>query len=214
VKTSCDAFVYTDLDGSIPLWEAMIGGHKSVKKILIDKGADIFCADAGHLACSAVDKNSIELLKELKELGVDVTKPGMSGMTALHKAVSDGNVEMVKFLLDVGAEVDMQDDYGWTPRGLAEHQGHEEIKNIFQNIKENKQIAPVSPIPEDGMPNVSSIGRFQSAPVMPAARGSLDNMLQPPNQEELPWLDSHRRRRANTFHNSIFGMISAANYGK
>lgn len=189
----------------------MIGGHESVKKMLIDKGADIFCVDAGHLACSAVDKNSIELLKELKELGVDVTKPEMSGITALHKAVSDRNVEMVKFLLDLGAKVDMQDDHGWTPRALAENQGHDEIKNIFQNIKENKQTAPVSPIPEDGTPNVSS---FQSAPVMPDARGSLDNMLQPPNQEELPWLDSHRRQRANTFHNSIFGMISAANYGK
>ncbi|KAL5074296.1 hypothetical protein RYX36_013280 [Vicia faba] len=219
-----------DLDGNIPLWEAMIGGHKSVEKILIKYGASLFCAEAGYLAYSAAERNSIELLKELVELGVDVSKPNKhGGSTALHAAVSEGNTEMVRLLLDQGADVDKKDGVGWTPRGLADHQGHEEIILIFQNIKEKKEEVSDVPIPENGTPNVPYRGKFQSQPVMPAVLGSKKSSLLPrptpvlgsqeslllsSTHDELPWLDSHRRKRANTFHNSIFGMIAAANRSK
>ncbi|KAI5403650.1 potassium channel AKT1 isoform X2 [Lathyrus oleraceus] len=219
-----------DLDGNIPLWEAMIGGHKSVEKILIKYGANLSCAQAGYLAYSAAEKNSIELLKELIKHGVDVTKPNENGgSTALHAAVSEGNTEMVRLLLDQGADVDKKDDAGWTPRALAEHQGHEEIKLIFQNIKEKKEEVPDTPIPENGNLNVPYMGKFRSESIRPAVLGpkkssllprptpilgSQESLLSSHTHEELPWLDSHRRRRANTFHNSIFGMLSAANRRK
>jgi ankyrin repeat protein len=204
------------LDGNIPLWEAMSGGHKFVKKLLIDNGANIFVTDVGHLACLAARKNNTELLMELIEFGVDVTKSERSGTTALHTAVSEGNVEIVKLLVDLGAEVDKQDNCGWTPRALAEQQGHEEIKNIFQKIKENKQSTPVIPIPipDNGKPNVPYIGKIQSESVMPDIIGSQECLLQPHIQDELPCLNDQQRRRANTYHNSIFGMISAANRSK
>jgi hypothetical protein len=204
------------LDGNIPLWEAMSGGHKFVKKLLIDNGANIFVTDVGHLACLAARKNNTELLMELIEFGVDVTKSERSGTTALHTAVSEGNVEIVKLLVDLGAEVDKQDNCGWTPRDLAEQQGHEEIKNIFQKIKENKQSTPVIPIPipDNGKPNVPYIGKIQSESVMPDIIGSQECLLQPHIQDELPCLNDHQRRRANTYRNSIFGMISAANRSK
>ncbi|TKY74702.1 Potassium channel AKT1 [Spatholobus suberectus] len=64
-----------DMDGSVPLWEAMKGRHESVMKLLIDNGADISSADAGHLACTAVEQNNIELLKELIQCGLNVTQP-------------------------------------------------------------------------------------------------------------------------------------------
>ncbi|XP_058780988.1 potassium channel AKT1-like [Vicia villosa] len=219
-----------DLDGNIPLWDAMMGGHKSVEKILTKYGANLFCAHAGYLAYSAAEKNSIELLKELIKLGVDVSTPNEhGGSTALHAAVSEGNTEMVRLLLDQGADVDKKDGAGWTPRGLAEHQGHEEIKLIFQNIKEKiKEVHDIL-IPESFNLNVPYGGRLRSEPVMPAVPrskesgllprptpilGSQESLLCSPTHDELPWLDSHRRRRANTFHNSIFGMISAANRSK
>ncbi|KAK2446069.1 potassium channel AKT1 [Trifolium repens] len=205
-----------DLDGNIPLWEAMSGGHKFVKKLLIDNGANIFSTDVGHLACLAARKNNTELLMELIEFGVDVTKSEKSGTTALHTAVSEGNVEIVKLLVDLGAEVDKQDNSGWTPRDLAEQQGHEEIKNIFQKIKENKQSAPVIPIPipDNGKPNLPHIVKIQSESVMPDIIGSQECLLQSHIQDELPCLNDHQRRRANTYRNSIFGMISAANRNK
>ncbi|CAJ2643501.1 potassium channel AKT1-like protein [Trifolium pratense] len=205
-----------DLKGSIPLWEAMSGGHQFVKKILIDNGANIFCTDVTRLACVAAQKNNTELLMELVEFGVDVTKSDKSGTTALHTAVSEGNVEIVKLLVDLGAEVDKLDNSGWSPRHLAEQQDHEEIKNIFQKIKENKQKESTIPIPDNGKPDVPYTGNFESEHVIPDIVGfqSQESLLQPHIQDELPCLDDHQRRRANTYHNSIFGMISAANRNK
>ncbi|MCI27009.1 potassium channel AKT1-like, partial [Trifolium medium] len=84
----------------------MSGGHKFVKKLLIDNGANIFFTDVARLACVAAQKNNTELLMELIEFGVDVTKSDKNGTTALHTAVSEGNVEIVKLLVDLGAEVD------------------------------------------------------------------------------------------------------------
>ena len=107
------------MDGSVPLWEAMKGRHESVMKILIDNGADISFADAGHLACSAVEQNNMELLKEIIQCGVDVTQPKKNGITALHTAIAEGNTEMINFLVDQGADIDMPDANGWTPRVMA-----------------------------------------------------------------------------------------------
>ncbi|TKY74701.1 Potassium channel AKT1 [Spatholobus suberectus] len=96
----------------------------------------------------------------------------------------------------------MQDANGWTPRTLAEHHEQEEIKNIFQNIRESRKPA-VIPISKN-----DRIGGFQSDPSMPAI--SQESMPLPPTQE-LTWLGNHGRRSSSSFHNSIFGMISTAN---
>ncbi|XP_027355749.1 potassium channel AKT1-like [Abrus precatorius] len=195
-----------DMDGSVPLWEAMVGRHESVMKLLIDNGADISSADAGRLACSAAEENNIELLKELVQCGMDVTQARTNGTTALHAAVTEGNTEMVKFLVEQGSDIDKQDANGWSPWTLADHQCHEEIKNIFQNIRESRK--PVA-IP---ISNNERIGRFQSDPCMLTL--SQDCMPLPATQE-VTWLDTNQRRRSSSsFHNSIFGMISAANRGK
>lgn len=206
------AYIFTDRDGSVPLWEAMLGGHESVKELLIDNGAELSAADPGFVACSAVEQNNLKLLKEIVQHGVDVTQPKENGITALHSAVCEGNIELVQFLLDQGTDVDKPDDKGWTPRAMAEQQGHEEIKNIFQTKGGGDDMVPLMRKPMHGNVTCIGIGKFQSEPNMPACV-SQDSMPQPPS-EELRWLDNHRRRRASTFHNSIFGTISAANRGK
>ena len=45
------------------------------------------------------------------------------GMTLLHKAGSNGNIEVVRLLLDRGANVDTPDDYGWTPLRVSTSNG-------------------------------------------------------------------------------------------
>ncbi|KAL5190075.1 Potassium channel AKT1 [Glycine soja] len=187
-----------DMDGSVPLWEAMKGRHESVMKILIDNGADISLANAGHLACSAVEQNNMELLKEIIQCGVDVTQPKKNGITALHTAIAEGNTEMINFLVDQGADIDMPDANGWTPRVMAEQHGREEIRNIFDNIKESRKPS-VIPIPR----NDNRSGRFQIDPSIPAI-----------TQESMSLLPYHGRRSSSSFDNSIFGMISIANRGK
>ncbi|XP_028779283.1 potassium channel AKT1 [Neltuma alba] len=182
-----------DLNGNIPLWEAMLGGHESVVKLLIDNGGDLSCADVGQMACSAVEQNNLELLKEIIRYGGDVTQPRSNGTTALHTAVCDGNTEIVKLLLQQGADIDKPDVHGWTPRTLADHQGHEDIVEMFHNIREGKRPLVIPTTKNDA----KTLRKFPSEPATCA-------------RQEVTWLENHPRPRANHFHNSFFGIMSAA----
>ncbi|KAK6129717.1 hypothetical protein DH2020_036583 [Rehmannia glutinosa] len=104
-----------DSEGNVPLWDAILGKHESVIKVLIDNGATLSSGDVGQFACFAVEQNNIDLLKEIIKFGGDVTLLSNMGTTALHRAVSDANVEIVKFLVKQGADIDKADVQGMTP---------------------------------------------------------------------------------------------------
>ncbi|KAE8677161.1 Potassium channel AKT1 [Hibiscus syriacus] len=127
-----------DSEGNVPLWEAMLAGHDSVAKLLKENRASITSGDIGHYACTAAEQNNLNLLKEIVQYRGDVTRPRHNGYTALHVAVCEGNIEIVKYLMDQGADIDKLDVHGWTPRDLAEQQGHEEIKTMFESEKKRK----------------------------------------------------------------------------
>ncbi|TMW96752.1 hypothetical protein EJD97_006842 [Solanum chilense] len=190
-----------DSEGNVPLWEAIMGKHESVIQLLVDNGAKLSAGDVGHFACVAVEQNNLSLLKEIVRYGGDVTLPKINGSSALHVAVCEGNIEIVKYLLDRGANVDQPDEHNWTPRDLAEQQGHEDIKELFES-RVMMRTRSVDPIPEER--GVRFLGRFKSEPtISPASHGvsflGLDGSLG----------RSRPRRRSNNFHNSLFGIMSA-----
>ncbi|KAL5711460.1 RAC-alpha serine/threonine-protein kinase [Ranunculus cassubicifolius] len=188
-----------DLEGKVPLWGAMVGKHKSVVKLLLDNGANLVSGDLGLFACTAAEQNSIDLLKDIVRHGGIITLPKSDGYTALHVAVSEGNVDIVKFLLDHGADIDKLSDDGWSPRNLADQQAHEEIQALFQTIDiKHKKSSDVVHVPTKRI-----IAKFKSEPSMlpPSPDGTPGNNM---------WVDNRRRRKTSNFHNSIFGMMSAA----
>ncbi|KAL4284689.1 hypothetical protein GQ457_16G004150 [Hibiscus cannabinus] len=185
-----------DSEGSVPLWEAMLGGHDNVAQLLKENGGNINAGDVGHFACTAAEQNNLNLLKEIIRYGGDVTCPRNNGYTALHVAVCEDNVEIVKFLLERGADIDKPDVHHWTPRDLAEQQGHEEIKTIFESSKEMKP-PPIMSIPEMQEPRY--LGRFTSEPAIRPAAPETDGSL----------VQSRPRRRTSNFHNSLFGIMSS-----
>ncbi|GMI94785.1 K+ transporter 1 [Hibiscus trionum] len=189
-----------DSEGSVPLWEALVGGHDQLAKLLKENGANINAGDVGHFACTAAEQNNLNLLKEIVSYGGDVTRPRDNGYTALHVAVCEGNIEIVKFLLEQGADIDKPDIQGWTPRDLAEQQGHEEIQTIFESTGKKKRTPPITPIPEKR--ETRFLGRFTSEPVIPtsATADGTDG-----SSRGRPRL----RRRNSSFHNSLFGIMSA-----
>jgi len=212
-------YIYTDFEGNIPLCEAIKEGHESMIKLLMDNGADISSADVASLACFAVEKNNIQLLKDLVKYGGDiVTKSKDNGTTALHTAVCHGNVEIVKFLVEQGADIDKPDGIGWSSRAYANQQCHEEIQNMFKEIEQDNTIPyDIPSTPDDNRgPFIEkchsepSIQKCQSKPSMLAIP---QHGMFPPNQE-LTWLDSPQKRKVSPFRNSFFGMIAAANRGK
>ncbi|XP_050212661.1 potassium channel AKT1-like [Mercurialis annua] len=198
-----------DSEGNVPIWEAMVNGHEQVTKLLIENGANITLGDVGHFACTATEQNSLNLLNEIARQGGDVTLPRKNGTTALHVAVCEDNTEIVRFLLDQGADIDKPDIHGWSPRDLAEQQGHEDIKLIFETRTEPKPESIVT-VPERQQPHgVRFLGRFTSEPnIRPLSRdGSFTGT-------DNSWSRNRPRRRTNNFHNSLFGMMSAAHKGE
>ena len=91
------------------MWEAMVEGHEKVVKVLLEHGSTIDAGDVGHFACTAAEQGNLKLLKQIVLHGGDVTRPRATGTSALHTAVCEENIEMVKYLLEQGADVNKQD---------------------------------------------------------------------------------------------------------
>jgi len=62
------------------------------------------------------------IVKYLLEAGAEVDAKDSFGNTALHRAVfeSEGRGEVIKALLDAGADQYVKNNYGVSPRSLAE----------------------------------------------------------------------------------------------
>ncbi|XP_076953994.1 potassium channel AKT1-like [Bidens hawaiensis] len=205
----------TDSDGNVPLWEAMMGNHETVILLLADNGATLSSGDGGQFSCIAAEQNNLTLLKRIIRHKGDATRARNDGSTALHIAVCEGNIEMVKFLLDQGANFDQQDYHGWTPRTLADQQGHEEIKTLFSSFKlpsdhQFTRPPPLVSIPEKkrvrDSTRVKFLGRFKSEPTI-TRHG-------PQDTDDGSWSRSRRRQRGDSFHNSLFGIMSNAREGE
>lgn len=63
-------------------------------------------------ACSAGDKEEV---KRLLDKGACINTGNVDGLTALHQACIDDNLDMVEFLVENGADVNCGDNEGWTP---------------------------------------------------------------------------------------------------
>ena len=85
---------------------------------------------------------SLAAVEILAELGFDVNAKGRTDMpsdqpwqTALHKAAEDGNVELARTLLRLGADPGIRDErFGSTPLGWARHFGQQALIDLLEPI--------------------------------------------------------------------------------
>lgn len=132
--------------------------HKKRKLLrAIDKGADVNSRDEDGtttlmhaLLAENVDRKIVELLVEK---GVDINaRDPKQGWTALHLAARDGHSDIVRFLLENGAEVDARDIFGNTPLGKAvmNYKGNNEVIHLLlahgadKKIGNNEGVSPMS----------------------------------------------------------------------
>ncbi|KAL0312070.1 UNVERIFIED_CONTAM: Potassium channel AKT1 [Sesamum radiatum] len=188
-----------DSEGDVPLWDAILEKHEAVIRVLVDNGATLSSGDVGGFACYAVEQNNIELLKEITKFGGDVTLLSSSGTTALHTAISEENVEIVKFLMEQGADIDKPDSHGWTPRALADHQGHEEIKALFQTKQKSKDH--VRHLENEQAPYFN-LKKYSSEPAIAPVKKSLTS---------TDSSASRLKRKPSNFQNSLAEIITAGN---
>ncbi|KAL0330250.1 UNVERIFIED_CONTAM: Potassium channel AKT1 [Sesamum radiatum] len=189
-----------DSEGNVPLWDAILGKHEAVIRVLVDNGAMLSSGNVGGFACFAAEQNNIELLKEITKFGGDVTLLNFSGTTALHTAISEENVEIVKFLMEQGADIDKPDAHGWTPRALADHQGHEEIKALFETKQKSKDHVRHQ---ENEQAPYFKLKKYSSEPAIPPANKSLPSTDLSSSNERL-------KRKLSNFQNSLAEIITAS----
>lgn len=153
-----------DQEGLTALIKAAWGSHPEVVRLLLDKGADVNTKDnygwtaltwAVDLRYGEPDLDLVKLLKDrgakmtltaaaclgdLKEArrlinaGVDINAQGENGTTALMCAAQAGHLEVVKLLLDKGADMNIKNQgyYCWTALDLARQEHHKEIERLLK----------------------------------------------------------------------------------
>jgi len=107
-------------DGETLLFSAVSGGNENMVKLVLGANGskDINCFTRKNgmspLVVAALMKRS-DLVKILVENGADVKAGHADGYTALHAAAAKDNLEIVRYLLDHGADPNAEDIYFGTP---------------------------------------------------------------------------------------------------
>lgn len=111
-------------------------GNDAIVNILKDAGAN---TDPTYLLMLAIENNNVKsaktMIKNKDSLGININDTGVrgDGYSALHKAVDKGNDEIVKILIDAGADVDIRttDYFENTPLLLAAYNGNLTIAKLL-----------------------------------------------------------------------------------
>ncbi|MFZ4063274.1 MAG: ankyrin repeat domain-containing protein [Polynucleobacter sp.] len=109
----------TNKSGETPLMIASIDGELEVDKLLVQKGAEVnrIGWTPLHYACTT---GKLEVAQYLVANGAKVNALSPSDTTPLMMAVHSGNDQLVKFLLDKGADLKMRNHEGYSAIDVAE----------------------------------------------------------------------------------------------
>nr|XP_046157257.1 KN motif and ankyrin repeat domain-containing protein 3-like isoform X1 [Oncorhynchus gorbuscha]XP_046157258.1 KN motif and ankyrin repeat domain-containing protein 3-like isoform X1 [Oncorhynchus gorbuscha]XP_046157259.1 KN motif and ankyrin repeat domain-containing protein 3-like isoform X1 [Oncorhynchus gorbuscha] len=129
----------TDGNGNTALHYSVSHSNFTVVGLLLDTG--MCCVDkqnkAGYTAImlaalsSVKEEDDMVVVRKLFSQGNVNAKASQAGQTALMLAVSHGRQEMVRALLDCGAEVNVKDDEGSTALMCASEHGRAEIVSLL-----------------------------------------------------------------------------------
>jgi ankyrin repeat protein len=126
---------WVDFTGQTPFVTAALAGDVAVMRLLLAHKADpkipTFDGTTALMAAAGInwvfnqtyDEGQAHLLEAVKmcyELGLDVNAVNSMGLTALHGAANRGSDEIITFLAEKGARLDVKDKEGRTPMAWAE----------------------------------------------------------------------------------------------
>jgi ankyrin repeat protein len=115
-------------------------GYVELLKSTLKAGADVHCTDSykGTGLIRAADRGHVEIISELLKTDIRVDHINKLGWTALLEAVilGDGgarHTEVVRLLVDAGADVSLPDKDGATPLDHAKNKGFSKIIKILES---------------------------------------------------------------------------------
>jgi uncharacterized protein len=126
---------WVDFTGQTPFLRAALSGDVTLMKLLLEKGADpnipTFAGTAALMAAAGINwvvnqtftedlPTQLEAVKLCLEKGADVNAANSMGLTAVFGAANRGADEILAYLVQRGARLDMKDKEGRTPMVWAE----------------------------------------------------------------------------------------------
>jgi ankyrin repeat protein len=125
---------YLRLVGATPFLLAARAADPTLMRVLVDYGADPFlttnekvtplmvAAGMGYVQGQSIgaERERLEAVKLLLDLGADVHAVSDSQETAMHGAATGGVNDVVQLLVDKGAKLDEKSKDGWTPLSIAD----------------------------------------------------------------------------------------------
>jgi ankyrin repeat protein len=126
---------WVDFTGQTPFLTASLAGDLTVMRLLLEYGADPYIPTFGGttalMAAAGINwvvdqtydegpKALLEAVQLCWELGMDVNAVNSMGLTAVHGAANRGSDDIIRFLAEKGAKLDVKDNEGRTPLTWAE----------------------------------------------------------------------------------------------
>ncbi len=105
-----------------PLHNAAAKAEIEIVKLLLDNGADTSTRSLWNTPLHrAVENKGADIVDLLLKAGADPDAIGQNRRTSLHKAAQYGNLKAAKRFLELKANVNAKDRFGWTPLHVAQY---------------------------------------------------------------------------------------------
>ena len=139
IESGADVNAMDNISDS-PYLYAGAEGRLEILRMTLKHGADLASVNryGGTALIPAAHHGHVETVRELLQTATDIDHVNNLGWTALLEAVilGDGGpvyIEIVKLLLEAGADSDIADDNGVTPLEHAKQSGYAEITELLSS---------------------------------------------------------------------------------
>ncbi|MDD9901357.1 MAG: ankyrin repeat domain-containing protein [Alphaproteobacteria bacterium] len=149
-----------------PIFLATARGHDRVVRALIEKGVDVNEEDSPHRKQTPLQKSvvpsgcSFETIGFMLDKGANIDHQNIAGITALMIAARCKDKDLVRFLLDRGADIhlatfDIHKTSGFKPQtaaDIADQKGYKDIADMIRYEEERRIRAIFTPLALAGTP--------------------------------------------------------------
>lgn len=131
--------------------------------------------------CTAAGEGDVDAVERLVRGGVDINGRNEDGRTALIGAAAYDQAKTAQRLIELGADVSMSDDMGFTPVEIATMNGHNELAAL---IRGHGTEAPTQDLPRRVREKIAANGVGVST-IYPNARSDEELLVIAANQGDI-----------------------------